>query len=251
MVQRGRNAEQPRNCPPHLVCDQPSGGWFQAEGRGNQKVVGAKASGIGICPNVNDPPPPPSRGICTRTCPWTVSSSCLQVARKANQSSFVFVLNYRQTFACWNERVPVWWINHRSRPSIRTFRNWVEESWYSVYSFVIFLLLLLSWMKAIWLDDLYWKEYLRDTRDSKYKITGEFLRRLEENIPIYWKWLREQFCHTPAISHVRNNLRSLWYSPPFHINLSMPQDSPLLTDQFDMILERGEDIYKTVFLQHS
>lgn len=117
--------------------------------------------------------------------------------------------------------------------------------------FVIFLLLLLSRMKTICLDDLYWKEYLRDTRDSKYKITGEFLRRLEENIPIYWKWLREQFCHTPAISHVRNNLRSLWYSPPFHINLSMPQDSPLLTDQFDMILERGEDIYKTVFLQHS
>lgn len=142
-------------------------------------MVEAKASGIGICPNVNDPHPP-SRGICTRTCRWTLSSSCLQVARKANQSSFVFVHNYRQTFVCWNERVPAWWINHRSRPTIRTFRNWVEESWwYSVCSLLLANIRLL-YIFIIIVDT----ENKFHLRNSKYKIAGGFF-----NISIYWKRL--------------------------------------------------------------
>lgn len=51
MVQRDRNAEQPRNCPP--PCLRPAQRRV-VPGVGNQK---AKASGIGICPNVNDSPP--------------------------------------------------------------------------------------------------------------------------------------------------------------------------------------------------
>lgn len=197
-------------------------------------MVEAKASGIGICPNVNDPHPP-SRGICTRTCRWTLSSSCLQVARKANQSSFVFVHNYRQTFVCWNERVPAWWINHRSRPTIRTFRNWVEESWwYSVCS------LLLANIRLLYIFIIIVENKFHLLEIRNIKLQGDFL--IQEHFDIL-KTVRigyVKFCHTPAISHVCNNLRSLWYSPPFRINLSMPQDSPPLTDQFDMIWGWGE-----------
>lgn len=91
--------------------------------------------------------------------------------------------------------------------------------------FVCYIFSLLSWILKT--------NFICEIRNIK--LQGDFL--IQEHFDIL-KTVRigyVKFCHTPAISHVCNNLRSLWYSPPFRINLSMPQDSPPLTDQFDMI----------------
>lgn len=98
MVQRGRNAEQPRNCPP--PCLRPAQRRV-VPGVGNQK---AKASGIGICPNVNDSPPS-TGSVHVRVYIFELSPSCTQsqpiILRRLRSSVF----NYRQTFAYWKWNV--------------------------------------------------------------------------------------------------------------------------------------------------
>lgn len=118
------------------------------------------------------------------------------------------------------ERVPAWWINHRSRPAITrtTFRNWVEESFcrYSLHRCSRIYVYIFVRRKFLLSSRILVKDDLREEYIAKEGTFRKILKMAD----------RLQFRHTPAISHLRNNLRPFWYSPPFRTDLSMPQDSP-------------------------